>query len=109
MLTIGPFTPARKLNAAGLTPWQHHRGGWKFVCGLIAEHLHCEDGVRFIGSVEDEVASGKGSLRSHGWASSTRCRNKSKVGFRIWSDCWKTNIGRSVHRIALASSFCLLT
>ena len=56
MLTIGPFTPARKLNAANLTPWQHHRGGWKFVCGLIAEHLHCEDGVRFIGSVEDEVA-----------------------------------------------------
>jgi|GEM_PF-1435003 len=56
MLTLGPFTPARKLNAGHLTPWQHHRGGWKFVCGLIAEHLHCEDGVRFIGSVEDKVA-----------------------------------------------------
>jgi glycosyltransferase involved in cell wall biosynthesis len=56
MLTLGPFTPARKLNAARLAPWQHHRGGWKFVCRLIAEHLHCADGVRFIGSVEDEVA-----------------------------------------------------
>jgi Cellulase (glycosyl hydrolase family 5)/Glycosyl transferase family 2 len=56
MLTLGPFTPARKLNAGILAPWQHHRGGWKFVCRLIAEHLHCEDGVRFIGSVEDEVA-----------------------------------------------------
>ena len=56
MLTLGPLTPARKLNAAKLTPWQHHRGGWKFVCRLIAEHLHCEDGVCFIGSVEDRVA-----------------------------------------------------
>src|SRR6516165_9927094 len=56
MLTLGPYTPARKLNAGSLTPWQHHRGGWKFVCGLIAEYLHCQDGVRFIGSVEDEVA-----------------------------------------------------
>ena len=56
MLTLGPFTPARKLNAGILAPWQHHRGGWKFACRLIAEHLHCEDGVRFIGSVEDEVA-----------------------------------------------------
>jgi hypothetical protein len=55
-VTLGPYTPARKLNAKGLAPWQHHRGGWKFVCGLIAEHLHCEDGVLFIGSVEDEVA-----------------------------------------------------
>ena len=55
MLTLGPFTPARKLNA-GILAWQHHRGGWKFACRLIAEHLHCEDGVRFIGSVEDEVA-----------------------------------------------------
>jgi len=54
--TFGPYTPARKLNAENLAPWQHHRGGWKFVCSLIAEHLHCEDGVRFIGSVEDEVA-----------------------------------------------------
>ena len=57
MLTIGPFTPTRKLNASNLAPWQHHRGGWKFVCGLIAKHLHCEDGVRFIDSVEDEVAN----------------------------------------------------
>ena len=56
MVTLGPFTPARKLNAGNLSPWRHHRGGWKFVCRLIAEHLHCEDGVRFIGSVEDEVA-----------------------------------------------------
>jgi hypothetical protein len=56
MVTAGPFTPTRKLNAGNLNPWQHHRGGWKFVCGLIAEHLHCEDGVRFIDSVEDEVA-----------------------------------------------------
>jgi glycosyltransferase involved in cell wall biosynthesis len=56
MLNLGAFTPARKLNAGKLTPWQHHRGGWKFVCRLIAEHLHCEDGVRFIASVEDEVA-----------------------------------------------------
>jgi len=56
MLTVGPYTSVRKLNAANLTPWQHHRGGWKFVCNLITEHLHCEDGVRFIGSVEDEVA-----------------------------------------------------
>jgi cellulase (glycosyl hydrolase family 5)/glycosyl transferase family 2 len=57
MLTFGPYTSARKLNAGDLTPWQHHRGGWKFVCRLIAETLHCEDGVRFIGSVEDEVAN----------------------------------------------------
>jgi glycosyltransferase involved in cell wall biosynthesis len=56
MLTLGPYTSVRKLNAGNLTPWQHHRGGWKFVCGLIAQYLHCEDGVRFIGSVEDEVA-----------------------------------------------------
>ena len=55
MVTLGAFTPARKLNAGNLSPWRHHRGGWKFVCRLIAEHLHCEDGVRFIGSVEDEV------------------------------------------------------
>jgi glycosyltransferase involved in cell wall biosynthesis len=57
MLTTGPFTPVRKLNASNLAPWPHHRGGWKFVCGLIAKHLHCEDGVRFIDSVEDEVAN----------------------------------------------------
>jgi glycosyltransferase involved in cell wall biosynthesis len=56
MLSLGPFIPARKLNAGNLTPWRHHRGGWKFICRLIAEHLHCEDGVRFVGSVEDEVA-----------------------------------------------------
>ena len=56
MLTLGPYTPARKLNAGNLTPWQYHRGGWKFVYSLISEHLHCQDGVRFIGSVEDEVA-----------------------------------------------------
>jgi hypothetical protein len=56
MLTFGAYTSTRKLNAKNLTPWQYHRGGWKFVCGLITEHLHCEDGVRFIGSVEDEVA-----------------------------------------------------
>src|SRR3984893_9231977 len=56
MLTLGSFTPARKLNAGNLAPWSHHRGGWKFVCRLIVEHLHCDDGVRFIGSVEDEVA-----------------------------------------------------
>jgi glycosyltransferase involved in cell wall biosynthesis len=55
-LSVGPYTPARKLKTGRLTPWQHHRGGWKFVCGLIAEHLNCEDGVCFIGSVEDEVA-----------------------------------------------------
>ena len=55
MLTVGPYTPARKLNAGNLTPWQHHRGGWKYICSIIAEHLHCEDGVRFIGSVEDAV------------------------------------------------------
>jgi glycosyltransferase involved in cell wall biosynthesis len=55
-MSLGPFIPARKLNAGNLTPWRHHRGGWKFICRLIAEHLHCEDGVRFIGSVEDEVA-----------------------------------------------------
>jgi glycosyltransferase involved in cell wall biosynthesis len=57
MLTVGPFMAARKLNAGRLVPWQHHRGGWKFVCRLITEQLHCEDGVRFIGSVEDEVAN----------------------------------------------------
>ena len=56
MVSLGPITPARKLNAGNLSPWRHHRGGWKFVCRLIAEHLHCEDGVRLIGSVEDEVA-----------------------------------------------------
>lgn len=56
MLSLGSLTPARKLNAGNLAPWHHHRGGWKFVCRLIAEHLHCGDGVRFIGSVEDEVA-----------------------------------------------------
>ena len=56
MVTLGSFTSARKLNAGNLSPWPHHRGGWKFVCRLIAEHLHCEDGVRLIGSVEDEVA-----------------------------------------------------
>jgi Cellulase (glycosyl hydrolase family 5)/Glycosyl transferase family 2 len=56
MVTLGPYTPTRKLNTGTLTPWPHHRGGWKFVCALIADHLHCDDGVRFIGSVEDEVA-----------------------------------------------------
>jgi hypothetical protein len=59
MSKLGPFTPAKRLNARKLSPWQHHRGGGKFVCRLIAEHLHCEDGVRFIGSVEDEVAERK--------------------------------------------------
>jgi hypothetical protein len=43
MLTLGPFTPARKLNAGNLAPWRHHRGGWKFVCRLIAEHLYLFD------------------------------------------------------------------
>ena len=57
MLNFGPYTRLRKLNAAGVAPWQHHRGGWKFVCGLITEHLHCDDGVRFVDSVEDEVAA----------------------------------------------------
>jgi glycosyltransferase involved in cell wall biosynthesis len=57
--SFGPYTEARKLNTSGLTPWQHHRGGWKYVCRLLAEHLHCDDGIRFIGSVEDEIAERK--------------------------------------------------
>src|ERR1700746_1769413 len=65
MLSPGPFIPARKLNAGNLTPWRHHRGGWKFICRLIAEHLHCEDGVRFIGSVED--GGGEGRIIAQAW------------------------------------------
>src|SRR5260221_14679032 len=51
-----PHAGARKLAASTLTPWQHHRGGWKSVCRLRSEYLHCKGGVRIIGSVEDEIA-----------------------------------------------------
>src|SRR5258708_21019456 len=54
--SFGPYTDARKLDASTLTPWQHHRGGWKYVCRLLSEYLHCKGGVRIIGSVEDEIA-----------------------------------------------------
>ncbi len=57
--SFGPYTAARKLNTGTLTPWRHHRGGWKYVCRLLSEHLHCDEGVRFIGSVEDEIAERK--------------------------------------------------
>jgi glycosyltransferase involved in cell wall biosynthesis len=57
--SFGSYSDARKLNAGTLTPWQHHRGGWKHVCRLLFEHLHCDEGVRVIGSVEDEVAERK--------------------------------------------------
>jgi hypothetical protein len=57
--SFGSFTDARKFNAGELTPWDHHRGGWKYVCRLLKEHLHCDEGVRFIGSVEDHVAERK--------------------------------------------------
>src|SRR6516165_8131962 len=57
--SFGSYSDARKLNASKLTPWQHHRGGWKYVCRLLFEYLHCDEGVRVIGSVEDEVAERK--------------------------------------------------
>src|SRR5690242_15508776 len=56
---FGPYTNARKLNIGKPTPWPHHRGGWKYVCRLLLEHLHCEGGVRFVAAVEDEIFEGK--------------------------------------------------
>jgi hypothetical protein len=57
--SFGPYTDTRKLDASTLKPWQHHRGGWKYVCRLLSEYLHCQGGVRIIGSVEDEIAERK--------------------------------------------------
>lgn len=37
--------------------WNHHRSGWTFVLNLIKENFHIEDGIDFIGAVEDEVVA----------------------------------------------------
>ncbi len=56
---IGPLTKVRKLNLAQMTAWPHHRGGWNFVCRLMAENLHCDDGTDFSTAVEDEIFEGR--------------------------------------------------
>ncbi|XYI03550.1 cellulase family glycosylhydrolase [Sorangium sp. So ce1128] len=53
------ITPRRKLRVGPQVIWEHHCGGWKYVVGLIRDHLHCDDGIRFIGSVDDMIFAGE--------------------------------------------------
>jgi glycosyltransferase involved in cell wall biosynthesis len=53
--SFGAFSEIAKLRVDNLKEWDHHRGGWKYVCSLLRK-LHAVDGVRFISSVEDEIA-----------------------------------------------------
>lgn len=51
---------ARKLRVDDPIYWKHHRGGWKYVTGLITEACHNPHGVRFISAIEDAMfAKGK--------------------------------------------------
>ena len=52
---FGAFSEIAKLRVENLKEWDHHRGGWRYVCALLRK-LHSEDGLRFISSVEDEIA-----------------------------------------------------
>jgi glycosyltransferase involved in cell wall biosynthesis len=52
---FGPFSNIPKLRVVNPKEWEHHRGGWKYVCSLLKQ-LHADDGVRFISAVEDEIA-----------------------------------------------------
>ena len=54
--SFGPFTKVAKLRIEKPVHWPHHRGGWKYVCDLLARELHASDGIRFVSSVEDEIA-----------------------------------------------------
>jgi hypothetical protein len=94
--SFGPFTDARKLDASTLTPWQHHRGGWKYVCHLLLEYLHCEGGVRIIGSVEDEIAERK--VIAQPWVGFVHQVPKHNLRWfpdldRLLNDeCWKASV-----------------
>jgi glycosyltransferase involved in cell wall biosynthesis len=94
--SFGPYTDARKVNAGRLTPWQHHRGGWKYVCRLISAHLHCDEGVRFIGSVEDEIAERK--VIAEPWVGFVHQVPKHNLrwfpdlGRLLNDECWKASV-----------------
>jgi glycosyltransferase involved in cell wall biosynthesis len=94
--SFGPYTDARKLDASTLTPWQHHRGGWKYVCRLLSEYLHCEGGVRIIGSVEDEIAERK--VIAQPWVGFVHQVPKHNLRWfpdldRLLNDeCWKASV-----------------
>jgi glycosyltransferase involved in cell wall biosynthesis len=54
--SLGPFTKIAKLRIQNPKHWEHHRGGWKYVCSLFARELHADDGIHFVSAVEDEIA-----------------------------------------------------
>jgi hypothetical protein len=35
--------------------WEHHREGWKRIEALVRTHLACDDGIRFVSAVEDQL------------------------------------------------------
>jgi glycosyltransferase involved in cell wall biosynthesis len=49
----------RKLRIDNCKVWEHHRFGWKYVVSLLRENFHCDDGVRFVSAVEDEICEGE--------------------------------------------------
>lgn len=49
---------ARCIRLDGQEGWEHHAGGWKDVIEAVRDNLHCADGIKFLGSVEDEMFAG---------------------------------------------------
>jgi glycosyltransferase involved in cell wall biosynthesis len=53
--SFGAFTKVAKLRIEDPRQWDHHRGGWKYVCSLLVRELHADDGIRFFSSIEDVI------------------------------------------------------
>lgn len=53
------LTLAPKLKVVNPVAWDHHRSGWPFLVELLRRHLHTEDGVRVLTSVEETFFAGE--------------------------------------------------
>jgi Glycosyl transferase family 2 len=53
------LTNVPKLRLERPVSWDHHRGGWRSVVGLLTDHLHVPDGIRLITAVEETIFSGE--------------------------------------------------
>src|SRR2546425_7392080 len=51
----GRSPEARKLRVEDPIFWKHHRGGWKYVVGLISEAFHTPQGVKFVSAIENKL------------------------------------------------------
>ncbi len=50
------LTLSRRLRIENPHSWDHHRGGWRDVVQSLSERLHAPSGVRFLSSVDDQMA-----------------------------------------------------